>query len=513
MSRTPGGAHRATGHLRRGSGLLLAVALAACGSRAPAALGGDAWPVDRHDSAQSGRSTAVGPDRPLVRSGWPVAMGAGALRIAPNGNIAAPVIGSTAEGIHAADGRLRRLTGAHGVMAIGADGRRYARAGVSADAVEARDSSGRLLWRSAPLWLGETASDRTFVPLGAGGVAVGGPYGTAALDGAGRVMWTDGFGFANPGAVAAAPDGTVYFGHTAADGFSVGARRADGGVAWTRELPGAVRSLAFGDGRVIAVHDRASVAGGAAVVALDGADGTVLWRYPTGRALASAPALGADGSVVVVVSGALVALGRDGELRFRLPGPFVGPALIGGDGTIYAGGAPAVAVGPTGRVRWRLGARRTATPQALGADGTLYLRIGSLALALSPPGTPGTRIPPPPRGPLIGGLRVRPNRLRVSGPASTCPSGPGTCRPSVPLGAIITVRMARAGVVGLQLRRAGSARVVRRLNLRAPAGTSWYSATDLMPRRLAPGRYLLSARAAVGTRRAVSGPVALTVVP
>jgi hypothetical protein len=124
---------------------------------------------------------------------------------------------------------------------------------------------------------------------------------------------------------------------------------------------------------------------------------------------------------------------------------------------------------------------------------------------------PGIAIPAPPVRPLIAGLRVASPQFRVRGGVSLCPRGAGSCRPATPFGATISFRLSRPAVVNLTLRRSRAAGVVARAGFRAPAGTSWYPATDVFPRTLPPGPYLLSAEAAYRDRRVVSGPVSVRV--
>jgi hypothetical protein len=371
-----------------------------------------------------------------------------------------------------------------------------------------------LLWISESVHLGESASDRTIVPTPGGGVHKTGSYGVASFDDRGRVIWQDGFGYENTGALAVAPDGTAYYGYEGGTpDHQVIARRRDGTLLWSRPMPGRVNAIALAGDRLVVTQDRESALGGAGLVSLSAADGAEVWRVPTGLNAPSPPAVGADGTAYAVAGGTLLAVGSGGGTRFARPGPFAGAPLVGGDGTIYVGGTPASALRPDGSIVWRLPSRVRAVPEAIGSDGALYLNAeGGATLALSPPGARGTAIPAPPVRPLVSGLRVSSRQFRLRGAVSLCPSGAGSCRPAAPLGATISFRLSHPAVVSLMVRRCRSAGVIARINVRAPAGTSWYAATDVFPRTLPVGRYLLSVRAAHRDQRAVSGPVSVRIV-
>lgn len=497
------------------AGLFLATVIAVALAAAPVAHGvGDAWPVDRHDAQQTGRSAVAASDRPLLRPGWPVTPTAGPVRVTPNGTLTLQPSGEAREAVIGRDGLFRRLGPARNVRAIGPDGRRYSFGDEQGNTVVARSATGALLWVSDPVHLGESASDRTIVPTPGGGVHKTGSYGVAAFDDRGRVIWQDGFGSGNTRALAVAPDGTAYYGFEGgAPAHQVVARGRDGTLLWSRPMAGRVNAVALAGDRIVVARDRSSALGGAGLLSLSTADGAPLWEVTTGLNAPGAPALGPDGVAYAVAGGTLLAIGPAGDVRFARHGPFTGAPILGGDGTIYVGGAPASALRPDGGVAWRLPSRVRAVPEAIGSDGALYLRADpGVTLALTPPSAPGRAIPAPPARPLVSGLRVSSRQFRVRGAVSLCPRGAGSCRPAAPLGATISFRLSRPAVVALIVRRPGSSRVLIRRDLRAPAGTSWRPATDVFPRTLPAGRYLLSARAAYRDLRVVSGPVSVRVV-
>jgi outer membrane protein assembly factor BamB len=105
----------------------------------------------------------------------------------------------------------------------------------------------------------------------------------------------------------------------------------------------------------------------------------LLWRYRTGAAVRSSPAVAADGTIYVGSdNGYLYALNSVGSLKWRyLTGDAVesSPA-IGTDGCVYVGSNDRrlYAINPNGTLRWRYatgGAVRSSP--AIGSDGTVYV--------------------------------------------------------------------------------------------------------------------------------------------
>jgi len=318
------------------------------------------------------------------------------------------------------------------------------------------------------------------------------------------------------------------------------ARRPDGSLRWTAAADGGVVHIAVApDGGVVVAQDRATAAGGAAIRAY-GADGTARWSVPTGLTVPSRPAIGADGTVYVTVNraiivggeiattGTLLAIAPDGTARWSLPGRWSadGP-VVGGDGLVYAGGSPLTAVRPDGAVAWRVPGRAPMAPVAIGGDGTLYARFlgqarvfaapASTLFAFAGPGAPSLRLLPPPRGALLASVQLSSTRIRTAGRVSLC-TRVGRCSPSAPLGATITIRLAREAAVTAVVRRAGSRTVVAGLTRRMIPGTNWRALSDLRvlvprgARALPPGRYVLSVRAVAGRARSAAAPIAFTVV-
>jgi len=512
---------------------------------APAALGADAWPMTGHDASQTSRSGVVAAKRPALVPGWPIT-DAGALPalVAPDGSVQLGLRSGAGRAIIGRDGRWRRLAPVPGVVAIGPDGRLYAFTD-HGDRVAAYSPAGRLLWTSPPVHLGPEASDRDIRPAPDGSVYLTGAQGVAALDAAGALRWVDPGGQGNgTRALAVAPDGAVVYGLVGLDGRPrLVARGRDGSVRFERALPGRALEVALAaDGTAVIGEDRSGASGGAALVAV-GADGAERWRVETGLVAAGGIALGADGTAYAVltrgilraggalVTGSVMAVAPDGQVRWRVRGPVaLADPVVGGDGTIYVGGAPLLALRPDGSTAWSLRASRPLVPRAIGTDGTLYVAGSHLerqyaipdgtVLALAGPTAARTVAFPDARRQrtLIARLALSSTRFRTRGAISLCATA-RRCSPLAPLGATISFTLRREASVSLLVRRAADGRVVARLDRRVLAGTTWRSALDLQPLRsagggpvLGPGRYTLTARAATGAARASVGPIGFSVV-
>jgi hypothetical protein len=305
---------------------------------------------------------------------------------------------------------------------------------------------------------------------------------------------------------------------------------AEGGMRWQRTLGAPAIGLAVADDGTVIVVAGTSVLGFAP-------DGSERWAPASGPAPSAGAtaevggmAIGADGTAyltrpavsragAVVDPGLVWALGPDGRVRWARRAGVVARArpIVGGDGTVYVGGRPLVALRPDGSRAWSFPpTSRNLVPQAIGADGTLFATsgprtAGSAMLALAGPSARGTA-PPLAGRRLVSGLRIRPSRFRMEGPASVC-SAPGRgCRPATPLGATLGFTVRRDSAVQVVIRRACGGVVTRRA-WRAGAGTTWTGLWDAANYRvLEPGRYVLTVRAAAGATRATTGPLRFTVV-
>ncbi|MFN8124474.1 MAG: PQQ-binding-like beta-propeller repeat protein [Thermoleophilia bacterium] len=508
--------------------ILTAAALAAIA--APAAA--DTWPVPAHDAANTSRSAAVSAQRAALLPGWPVTgQWARTLLVGPDGPELLPGTGSPL--VMNANGTARARGSAAGLDAIGPDGRRYAFRDFG-DRVAAYSPSGTLLWLGPAVDLGPEASDRTIVPAPDGTVYVTGDEGVAALEGAtGALRWTDRAGMSQTNALAVAPDGTAVYGRLGGvPASALVARRPDGSVRWQVALDGRVNDVAIHtDGTVIVSQDRSSAAGGAALRAFT-ADGAPLWSLDTGLIAPGPPAIGADGTVYAPVARGisrgdrvastdrLIAVGTDGAVRWSLRGAWTPTRpVIGGDGLVYAGGSPLTAIRPAGTVAWRYPAPLGLVPLAIGTDGTLFARglYGNVFAFASPSAPAALPVLAPPRRGLLSSVGLSASFFRTTGVASLC-TGIARCAPVRPLGATITVRLAREALVQIRVRRASDGRLAARADRRMLPGTTWLSVRDfgvVLPAgraALRPGRYVMAVRAAAGRLRATAQPIRFTVV-
>ncbi|MCC6830794.1 MAG: PQQ-like beta-propeller repeat protein [Thermoleophilia bacterium] len=508
--------------------LLTAAALAA--AAVPAAA--DTWPVPAHDPANTSRSSVVSAQRAALVAGWPLTGLPGTdLLVGPAGPELLTGTGSPL--VLNANGTARARGSAVGLDAIGPDGHRYAFRNFG-DQVAAYGAGGNLLWLSNRLDLGSEASERTIVPAPDGTVYVTGIEGVAALEGAtGALRWVDPTGTDQTNALAVAPDGTAVYGRTGGTpGNAITARRPDGSLRWQVTVDGRINEIAIHtDGTIVVSQDRASASGGAALRAFT-ADGAPLWSVPTGLIAPGPPALGADGTAYaaaargilrndrIASTDTLLAVAPDGTVRWSLRGNWTtGRPVVGGDGLVYAGGSPLTAVRPDGTIAWRYPAPPALAPVAIGTDGTLFARgFLSSMFAFAAPGNPAALpVQAPPRRGLLSSAGLTPTFFRSAGAASLC-TGVARCSPARPLNATIAVRVAREALIQLRVRRVPDGRLAARLDRRVQPGTTWLSTRDLgvvLPRgraALAPGRYVLSVRAAAGRLRATARPIRFTVV-
>ncbi len=157
--------------------------------------------------------------------------------------------------------------------------------------------------------------------------------------------------------------------------------------------PGPDNSRCDADGGPTIGPDGTLYAGGDAVYALN-PNGSLRWRYATGGHVGTAPALLADGTVVVGSQDNMVhAISPNGGKRwdFRTGDDVESTPSVGDDGTIYVGSddGKVYALNPDGALRWafHVGDDVRASP-AVGPGGSVY--VGSLDgvfYAIRPDGT------------------------------------------------------------------------------------------------------------------------------
>jgi outer membrane protein assembly factor BamB len=119
--------------------------------------------------------------------------------------------------------------------------------------------------------------------------------------------------------------------------------------------------------------------------------GTLLWTYRAAVRVASAPALGPDGTVYVLAQG-LVAITNSGSLASnKWTFPVGGSPVIGSDGTIYVAESRGLfAINPDGSQKWLYPiAGGSGGSPAIGFDNTIYVQGMTYPgfYAISPSGT------------------------------------------------------------------------------------------------------------------------------
>ena len=175
-----------------------------------------------------------------------------------------------------------------------------------------------------------------------------------------------------------ASDGTIYVGTlwSLGNGGKLHAVNPDGTEKWRFQTGNAVSSTpAIGyDGTIFfGSYDTY-------IYALN-PNGTLKWQYKTGNQVRGSPSIAADGTIYIgSFDGYLYALYPNGTLKWKCGiggyGTETNPS-IGSDGTIYVGGQYLYAIYPNGTMKWNfdMGPGRyidTSSP-AISADGTIYV--------------------------------------------------------------------------------------------------------------------------------------------
>ncbi|MCX6664319.1 MAG: PQQ-binding-like beta-propeller repeat protein [Euryarchaeota archaeon] len=208
--------------------------------------------------------------------------------------------------------------------------------------------------------------------------------------------------YANDANIHCAPtialDGTIYVGTlwSLGNGGKVHAVNPDGTEKWRFQTGYAVSSSpALGDDGTIFFGSYDTY-----VYALY-PNGTLKWQYKTGDQVRGSPSIATDGTIYIgSYDGYLYALYPNGTLKWRCSiggyGTETNPA-IGSDGTIYVGGQYLYAVNPDGTLKWSFnmgsGRRIQTSSPAISADGTIYVGThigdgrGGEIIAVNPDGT------------------------------------------------------------------------------------------------------------------------------
>jgi outer membrane protein assembly factor BamB len=217
-----------------------------------------------------------------------------------------------------------------------------------------------------------------------------------AINPDGTVRWNTTLNFPSPATPAIAPDGTVY---SSSQGNLLFAFTPGGVYEWSYACSTRGSPVIAADGAII--HNVMANS----VCAVD-ADGAFRWLYDSGASAGSdaAPAIADDGTIYLGNAvDAIFALNPDGTLKWSFAADSGGEAnppqtsaAVGADGTVYmALGTNFYAINPDGTQKWvyPVGVDVLSSP-AIGDDGTLYLGtivdktlIAGRFIALNPDGT------------------------------------------------------------------------------------------------------------------------------
>ena len=331
-----------------------------------------AWPVFRHDSLNSGRSSVIGPASPTLQ--WMFATGRLEYDTSPvidaQGNLYVGAVNGNFYAI-AADGSQKWMlaTGSnfYAAPAVGADGTIYA--GATDGILHALNPDGSQKW--------SFTTGNGISSLGIG------PDGTiyAGLDELNAKLY------------AINPDGTQKWVFSSSADFSYPAFAADGTIYVCVGMEGRLYALnpdgtqkwSFAAAAIIPASPALGADGTIYIASEVGAlhavnpDGTQKWVFTTGSAIGTTPAIAADGSIYVgAYDNQLYAVNPDGSQQwtFNAGAPIISSPAIGGDGMLYVGSEDnrqLYALNPSGVQQWVLtlsGSIRSSP--VIGADGSLY---------------------------------------------------------------------------------------------------------------------------------------------
>ena len=224
---------------------------------------------------------------------------------------------------------------------------------------------------------------------------------------AGAKLWEFTTGAEILSSPAVGADGTIYFGSYDQAFYAI--NPTNGTQLWRLSVDPKIRnetayifsSPAIGpDGTLYFGTDQRSGSSGSASGKLYAVkpDGTVQWVHPLPDSIYSDPAVGADGTIYVgCFDTNLYAFRPNGteQWRFKAGDQIYSDAVIGLDGTVYFGcdDGKLYALNPNGTKKWEFvtGVKAITASPALGADGTIYVGVGSAfnpkLFAVRPDGT------------------------------------------------------------------------------------------------------------------------------
>ena len=178
-------------------------------------------------------------------------------------------------------------------------------------------------------------------------------------------------------------DGTIYFGSFDNHFYAL---NPDGSLKWefltsngilSSPAIGSDGTVYFGNGVEIYIDEITPRPGDTHFYALN-PDGTLKWRYVTGKAVHSSPALGSDGTIYFgSQDNSFYALNPDGSLKWSYKtGDAVdsGPA-VGSDGTVYFGSFDGnlYALNADGTIKWNFNSGHyVGSPPTISSNGILY---------------------------------------------------------------------------------------------------------------------------------------------
>jgi outer membrane protein assembly factor BamB len=208
-----------------------------------------------------------------------------------------------------------------------------------------------------------------------------------ALDGStGGALWVYSMGGPDPaGHTALGPDGALYFGVQNDSSSLIALAAATGAEQW--RFDAGERAPTDSESTIPTIGDLGLVyfaASDGTVYAIEVATGAVHWRFANPGGIASAPALGLEGTVYVAgreARGKVTVYALDGGLgTVRWTANLAsfgqtGTPTVAADGTVYIGSGNVFHAldGQTGRELWSFdGPNDFEVQAAIGADGTLY---------------------------------------------------------------------------------------------------------------------------------------------
>ena len=348
------------------------ISLALLGSASVAFGAPNAWPMARHDAAQTSRSPYVGPSAPALQ--WQVESGGG-LQGPPTIDASGTIY----------------VGGGDRFYAVGADGA-VEREFASGVAVPWLDEAGTFYASSAGGFSAIYPDDtvKWTSPVAVSSLPVIDASGTTYLDGGGLAIYSNGtqkwsHTWPAGGYVAVGSDQTAY----ASDGGTLVALNASGTVNW--QWWAGSSAITLGQ----PVHDDSN--GMTYVCGLDGGkvyavdrNGHLTWAFTTNSThVYVSPGLGPDGTLYVSASNSrLYALRPSGSLKWSvstLPGRTQSWSSLAVDasGAVYGllsdsvlghGYRDVLAVNSAGKIEWRYAISETdLSSPVIGPGGTLYL--------------------------------------------------------------------------------------------------------------------------------------------